>query len=152
MGFGTSVTQAIFFIASVLVALAIVGAATISINSLANSFGQKAGELSDQIKTEIKITGDACYLGGSTNVYVKNTGSSFLEANSTNIFLGGSALGVEAIHLFKNNAWTEYSTQEAWGPGQLARFTLSSSLPIGYNRLMVVTQYGTYDQMEYSDC
>ncbi len=152
MGFGTSVTQAIFFIASVIVALAIVGVATVSVSSLANSFGAKAGELSDQIKSEVKITGDPCYLGGTSLVYVKNTGSSFLDANASDIFVTGTPYSVRVIHLYRNGAWVEYSTAGTWSPGELARFNLTSNLPTGYNRLMVVTDNGVYDQIEYSDC
>ena len=152
MGFGTSVTQAIFFIASVIVALAIVGVATVSVSSLANSFGAKAGELADQIKSEVKITGDSCYLGGSTLVYVKNTGSSFLDANASNVFLAGAVRSVSSIYLYRGSSWTEYSAVGTWAPGELARFNLTSTLPTGYNRLMVVTDNGVYDSIEYSDC
>jgi archaellum component FlaG (FlaF/FlaG flagellin family) len=152
MGFGTSMTQAIFFIASAVIALAIVGVATVSVNSLANSFNAKAGQLSDQIKTEVKLTGDTCYLGGNSYVYAKNTGNSFLDANSTNIFVDGGAYPVNAIDIFKNNTWVSYPTLNVWEPGQMARFTTGSSLPTGYHKLRVVTQHGVYDSLEYSDC
>jgi len=152
MGFGTSVTEAIFFIASVIVALAIVGVVSISVGSLAGSFNAKSDDLSSQLRTSVKITGDSCYLGGSTYVYVKNVGSSFINANATNVFLSGAALGVNSIHLYRDNSWVEYSTIDAWRPGELARFTTTSSLPTGYNRLSVVVENGVYDQVEYSDC
>ncbi|MFH0817776.1 MAG: hypothetical protein V1909_04030 [Candidatus Micrarchaeota archaeon] len=152
MGFGTSMTQAIFFIASAVIALAIVSVATVSISSLANSFGQKSAELSSQIKSGITITGDLCYLSGSTYVYVKNTGKSFLNANASDVYLDGATEGISAIYLFRGNVWVEYSTMNTWAPGELARFTLSSSLPAGYHRLMFVTENGVFDKIEYSDC
>ena len=152
MGFGTSMTHAIFFIASALVALAIVGVVTVSVTSLANSFSAKAGQLSDQIKTEIRLTGDTCFLGGSNAVYVKNTGNSFLDANATNIFLDGSVYPLSSIEIYKNNAWVFYSTVGVWAPSELARFNTTSNLPTGYHKLRAVTENGVYDSLEYSDC
>ena len=152
MGFGTSLTHAIFFIASAIIALGIVGVATVSVSSLSNSFGAKAGELSDQIKTEVKISGDACYFGGNKPVYVKNTGSSFLDGNSTIVFVDGAVYPISTIEIFKNSNWVSYSTLRVWEPGQLARFNTTSALPTGYHKLRVVVEHGIYDSLEYSDC
>lgn len=152
MGFGESATQAIFFVASVIIALAIVGTISVSVNSITNSFNGKANHLSNQIKTEISISGDTCYIGGSNYVYVKNIGSSFLDANSSDIYVDGAVQATSAIHIFKNSTWTSYATLNIWEPGQLARFTTTSALPTGYHRMRVVTQYGVADAIEYSDC
>ncbi len=152
MAFGESMAQAVFFIASVIVALGVVAVLTASVNSMSSSFLGKAGGLSEQIKTGVKVTGDSCYYGGSNFVYVKNVGQSVLDANSSDIYVDGAAYTVSAINTYYNNAWIPYSTLSNWSPGQVVRFTLTSALSTSYHRIRFVTQYGTYDTFEYSDC
>jgi archaellum component FlaG (FlaF/FlaG flagellin family) len=152
MGAETSMTHGIFFISSVIIALAVVGVMTVSVNSLAHSFGAKAGDFSEQIKTEVKITGDTCFLGGSKSVYVKNTGSSYIDANLTAIFVNGSMQRISSIEIRNGNSWSLYAGIGIWAPYDIVRFNTTDTLPTGYNKLRVVTVNGIYDSVEYSDC
>ncbi|MFH1448464.1 MAG: hypothetical protein ABIG39_06380 [Candidatus Micrarchaeota archaeon] len=151
MGFGTSVTQAIFFIAAAIVALGLVGVMTAAAGSVANAFNQKADTLSDQIKTDITIISDPCYIGGYSYVYIKNTGDSYLDANTTAIFVDSTYVSVAAIDIL-NGTWVLYSDVGIWGPYDVVRFNTTSSFSTGYHTLRVVAENGVYDSIYYSDC
>ncbi len=152
MGFGSSVTQAIFFIAAAIVALALVGVMTAAITGVMNSFNQKSSSLSEQIKTDISIISDTCYIGGYSSLYVKNTGGSFLDANTTAIFEDGAFIPVSSIEIFDNGGWTDYSSLGVWEPTQVARFNTTTAFGTGYHRLRVVSENGVYDSVYFSDC
>lgn len=84
---GVSVSHAILFIASMVVAAAIAGVLVAGVDQVGESLDDRSGQVSDNIETNIEIISDpgadnAIYDGnGELQVLVKNTGSLDLAAD-----------------------------------------------------------------------
>ena len=79
MGAGTSATQMIFFITSVIIALGVVGALFLNVQSISTAATMGSKTFSQQLKTDITIINDPEKIPyADTNnytFYVKNTGN-----------------------------------------------------------------------------
>src|SRR5450759_406442 len=78
MGAGASATQMVFFIASVIIALSVVGAIFMNVQSLSSAVIIGSKTLSEQLKTDITVINDPEIIPNSNGIYytfyVKNTG------------------------------------------------------------------------------
>jgi len=148
MGFGTSLTHAIFFIASAIVALALVSVMTSAVFAVSNSISMRGKLVSNQLATDIVITNDPCFVNKS--VYVRNVGNTILSANITDIYIDGNFTKPEKISKYNDASgnWIEYDGK--WQPFELLNFSYSDQLPRGIHTLRVATEYGVYDSLDYN--
>lgn len=150
MAFGTSVAQAIFFIASVVVALGVVTIMSFSVASLSNSASEKAKSLSKEISAGITIASDPCFIGGGSSLYVKNTGLQPLSADLVDVYVDGIPYRATSIQILKNGAWSSYNQSTLWERYDLVNITISEMFPPGTHQVRVVSENGVSDSIEYS--
>jgi len=77
MGAGTSATEMVFFITSVIIALSVVGAIFMNVQSISNAATIGSKTLTEQLKTDITVINDPdfiLYSSGNYTFYIKNTG------------------------------------------------------------------------------
>ena len=85
---GESISHAIFFISSMIIALIVVVALFTVVSSLSGAYVLKSSNLEEQMKTEIKVVNDP--LGDERDtIYVLNNGVSQLNASNVMVFING---------------------------------------------------------------
>src|SRR3972149_5513376 len=94
---GDGITQLIFFIAAIVIAVGVIGVVTVNVQSISASYGMNSKTLADQLKTDITIINDPGAIPKTQvgtqyryHFYVKNTGKSTLDPTSVNLFINGS--------------------------------------------------------------
>ncbi|MCZ7397758.1 MAG: flagellar protein G [Candidatus Methanoperedens sp.] len=89
---GDGITQLIFFIAAIVIAVGVIGVVTVNVQSISASYGMNSKTLADQLKTDITIINDPGAIPNSSSnysFYVKNTGKSTLDPTTVNMFVDG---------------------------------------------------------------
>lgn len=89
---GEGITQLIFFIAAIVIAVGVIGVVTVNVQSISASYGLNSKTLADQLKTDITIINDPGAIPNSSSnysFYVKNTGKSTLDPSTVNMFVDG---------------------------------------------------------------
>lgn len=92
MGFSTSTTHMIFFIATALVATSLVGVFADTIYSIQGGIKTRGETLADQLSTKIEIINDPNNMPYSSNIltiYVKNIGEKTLDQSKIDILIDG---------------------------------------------------------------
>jgi len=85
---GESISHAIFFISSMLIALVVVVALFSAVSSISDSYLVKNGHIEEVMKTDIEIVNDP--LGDNReHIYVLNTGSAALNSSNVFVFING---------------------------------------------------------------
>ena len=95
MGAGASATQMVFFITSVIIALSVVGAIFLNVQSISSAAMVGSKTLTEQLRTDITIINDAesiPYSGGNYTFYVKNTGKEGLDIQYITVIIDGSVV------------------------------------------------------------
>ena len=90
---GEGITQMIFFIAAIIIAVGVIGVITTNVNSISTSYGMNSKTLADQLKTDITIINDPSsipLLSNNYSFFVKNTGTSILDPSTVNMFVDGN--------------------------------------------------------------
>ncbi|MBS3760425.1 flagellar protein G [Halodesulfurarchaeum sp.] len=115
----------ILFIATVLVAGSVAGALTGGVNQLSSAVGDRSGDVSEEIRTDVEIISDP----GSSAVYddtnstvtllVKNTGSTTLAADP-----GDIDVIIEGV--YRTNVSTELIAGTEWRSGDVVRVTVTN--------------------------
>ncbi|MCD6503682.1 MAG: flagellar protein G [Thermoplasmata archaeon] len=148
MGFDTSATKSIFFIASVIVAVVLSGVFTGVTYKLSSDIDMRGTMLSDVLKSDIEIINDPENVpyNSTTNeliIYVKNTGKSILSTSDLTIIIDGFVVpeGNFSIEILG-----EYT---AWSPGIVIKITIIESLSSGDHKIKVVLDNGVYDEMYF---
>ncbi len=125
MGFATSITVTILFLAFMVLASITYPAIFHSINIIQDSIEDKHELQMDELNTRISILSAAAG-GGSISVTVSNNGSTVLNASKSNVLVNGS--------------YTSYSVSpNLWLPGKNAVFTVDAS---SYSRIKIITENG----------
>src|SRR3990172_4496699 len=94
---GEAITQMIFFIGAVVIAVGVIGVVTTNVQTISASYGMNSRTLADQLKTDITIINDPGaipYVGTNYSFYVKNTGKNTLDNSSVNMFIDGNYANV----------------------------------------------------------
>lgn len=136
-----SVSELILFIAALTVALGVATTLTTNVADISNSIGERGGSVSEDIKTDVEIISDggapdAIYddATGNVTILIKNTGQKTLPADGSQLDVlidGRYATVANATVVGRQRAST-------WGPGEVMRVTLSSSLDPGPHRIKVI--------------
>lgn len=120
---GTSASQAIFFIASLIIASVVVAALYSTTGSLSGALVVRNSHLADQMKSDIEIINDP---GASPQpgIYVLNTGKTTLDNSSDSI-----AVLVNGVYqtILTSDIKNDDSDLQ-WEPSEVVNLTLSGSL------------------------
>ncbi len=145
---GEGITQLIFFIGAIVIAVGVIGVVTTNVQSISVSYGMNSKTLADQLKTDITIINDPAMIPFSSNNYsffVKNTGKSTLDPTSVNMFVDGN---------YTTNITNKITIMEGgtiWYPTYVLRlnYTTSTPLPAGDHFVRVVAGNGVFDTMPF---
>lgn len=147
MGAGTSATEVIFFITSVIVALSVVGALFMNIESISSAVNVGSNTLTGQLKTDITIINDPeliPYSGGNYSFYVKNTGKEELGIQYITVIIDGVII---------NNGYLNKTIIGSSDPvllsGDVLQIDVLTSLQAGSHNLRVITENGIEDTFSF---
>ncbi|MCZ7357048.1 MAG: flagellar protein G [Candidatus Methanoperedens sp.] len=147
---GEAITQLIFFIGAVVIAVSVIGVVTTNVHSITASYGMSSQTLADQLKTDITIINDPAAIPYDNNTdnysfYVKNTGKNTLDPTSVNMFIDGN------YYNFSKN-WTimDKPGSSSWYPAYVLRLNYSSpGLSSGDHTVRVVAGNGVFDTLPF---
>jgi flagellar protein FlaG len=146
---GEAITQLIFFIGAIVIAVGVIGVVTTNVHSISASYDMGSKTLADQLKTDITIINDPAmipYTSSNYSFFVKNTGKNTLDPTTVNMFVDGKFINV-------TNNWTIMdnpgSTQ--WYATYVLRlnYTTITQLSTGDHTVRVVTGNGIFDTMPF---
>lgn len=146
MGAGTSATQLIFFITSVIIALSVVGAMFLNIESISTAAVIGSKTLTEQLKTDIIIINDPELIPNSGNLYtfyVKNTGKEDLGIEYITVIIDGAIVPDSSLNK------TILSGQSMWLSGDVLAINATASLQTGSHNLRVITGNGIEDTFPF---
>jgi len=148
MGFDTSATKSIFFIAAVIVAVTLAGIFTTITYKLSEDIGLRSELVSSVLKSDIEIINDPEYVpyNSDTNellLYVKNTGKDILSTSKVSIIIDGLVIPDSNITA------TILGDEESWTPGTVVEFRINVSLSSGDHKVKVVLDNGISDEIYF---
>ncbi|MDS0281994.1 flagellar protein G [Haloarcula onubensis] len=114
-----SASHLILFIASMMIAASVAGVFTDSIGQLSGAISEQGFDVSSEVRTDVEIISDsgsdAVYQNGNITLYVKNTGTERLAAESgqLDIFVNGQFATAYEV--------TRADGDGAWQPGTVVR-------------------------------
>jgi flagellar protein FlaG len=113
MGFSTSTTHLIFFIASVVIASLLVGVLASAVYSIHGGIYARGKTLAKNLETDIEIVNDPNNVpNDNLTIYVKNTGRCQLNMNDTTVIVDGYCLerAEYSLTVLDNNQYWNIST------------------------------------------
>jgi flagellar protein FlaG len=146
MGAGSSATEMIFFITSVIIALSVVGALFMNVESITSAATISSKTLTEQLKTDITIINDPKiiqYSGGNYSFYVKNTGTQELGTDYVTVIIDGKMISDTEI-----NKTIEGS--QTWRTGDVLTIKANVALGDGDHDLRVITHNGIEDTFPFN--
>lgn len=144
MGAGASATQMVFFITSVIIALSVVGAMFLNIQSISSAAIVGSKTLAEQLKTDITIINDPEYIpysSGNYSFYVKNTGKEGLSILYISVIIDGTILTESNLNK------TILEGGQIWLSGDVLQINASTSLEAGSHNLRIITGNGIEDTL-----
>lgn len=144
MGAGASATQMVFFITSVIIALSVVGALFLNMQSISSAAIVGSKTLAEQLKTDITIINDPEYIpysDGNYSFYVKNTGKEGLGILYISVIIDGTILTESNLNK------TILEGGEIWLSGDVLQINASTSLQAGSHNLRIITGNGIEDTL-----
>lgn len=147
---GEGITQLIFFIAAIIIAVGVIGVVTTNVNTISTSYGMNSKTLADQLKTDITIINDPSsipWVSNNHSFYVKNTGKNTLDITTISMFVDGNYTNV-------TNKMTimETNSVSPWYPTYVLRINYSTRInspPYGHI-LRVVVGNGIFDTITFN--
>jgi len=143
MGAGASATQMVFFIASVMIALSVVGALFMNVQSLSSSVVIGSKTLSEQLKTDITVINDPEIIPNSSGIYtfyVKNTGIQEIGTNYITVIIDGIIISDNDL----NKTILEEGGQ-TWLTGDVLQINATVTLAARDHKLRIITRNGIED-------
>jgi len=144
MGAGASATQMVFFITSVIIALSVVGAIFLNIQSISSAAIVGSKTLAEQLKTDITIINDPEYIpysSGNYSFYIKNTGKEGLGIQYISVIIDGT------IVTDSNLNKTILGGGQIWLSGDVLQIDAETSLASGSHNLRIITGNGIEDTL-----
>jgi flagellar protein FlaG len=139
MGFGEISSHVIFFIASLILAVAVVSVIGTHTLGLTQNIKEKGSLLASRYQTDIVIINDPLKI--SNSIYVKNTGKTALHPELVDVFIDGNYTEPVSRSIEQGGS--------LWLPGDVLNLTMTS-LPSGTHSIMVVTENGVIDVFKYT--
>lgn len=145
MGFGTSATQMVFFIAAIVVAAGVVGAFSTSVSKLNGGIHDRSDALNNELTTDIRIVNDPGTMPNDPLVlYVLNTGSRSLESGATVLLINGAAHTNLTYEVLDGDA-------DVWRSGEVLKVQANgAALASGDHRVKVIVSHGIADTLRFS--
>ena len=145
-----SASHLILFIASILVAASVSGVLTSTVGDLSNAIDDTGLQVSDDVRTDIEIISDsgsdAVYndTEGNITLYVKNTGSSRLAAESgpIDVMVNGQFEADVTVTLLGDAA--------TWDSGDVVRLDISRSLATNEDHRIQLTVNGDEEVFQFN--
>lgn len=143
MGAGASATQMIFFITSVIIALSVVGAMFLNIQSISSAAIIGSKTLTEQLQTDITIINDPEYIPhpGGYSFYIKNTGKEEIGIQYISVIIDGTI--VTESNLNK----TILEGDDMWLSGDVLQIDAATFLQSGSHNLRIITGNGIEDTL-----
>jgi flagellar protein FlaG len=148
MGAGTSATQMIFFITSVIIALGVVGALFLNVQSISAAATMGSKTFSQQLRTDITIINDPekiPYDANNYTFYVKNTGKEDLSPQYITVLIDGSLVPNSNLNT------TILNGDAVWIPGDVLEINAMVSINPGSHSLRVITENGVEDSFDFRE-
>lgn len=136
----------IFFIASVIIALGVIGVLFLNIQSISSAANIGSKILTEQLRTDITVINDPEMIPNSSGVYtfyVKNTGKEELSTSYVNVIIDGVVVpeaDLTKILLGGNVVWTS---------GDVLQINATVSMQSGSHKLRVVADNGVEDEFSF---
>jgi len=146
MGAGASATQMVFFIASVIIALSVVGAIFMNVQSLSSAVIIGSKTLTEQLKTDITVINDPEIIPNSGNIYtfyVKNTGVQELGTKYITVIIDGTIISDNDLNK------TIIDGSQTWLTGDVLMINATVSLDPGSHNLRIITANGIEDSFPF---
>ncbi len=147
MGAGTSATEMIFFITSVMIALSVVGAIFLNVQSISSAVTIGSKTLTAQLKTDITVINDpefTHYSSGNYTFYIKNTGAEELDTEYINVMIDGTL--ISNVNLNK----TIIGGGQTWLTGDVLKINATIDPLIGdSHNLRIITANGIEDTFTF---
>lgn len=109
-----SISHAIIFIASIVIAASVAGVLTNEVDRVSQAIDDQGVDLSEKIRSDIEVINDAgssdcCYDTATNNItlYVKNTGSRALpaEGDLIDVFVNGAYHSEVSVSVVDGSSW-----------------------------------------------
>lgn len=146
MGAGASATQMVFFITSVIIALSVVGAMFLNIQSISSAAIMGSKTFAEQLKTDITIISDPemiPYSDYNYTFYVKNTGKEELGIQYVTVIIDGT------IVVDSNLNKTILGNDPMWLSGDVLQINATTSLSASSHNIRVITANGIEDTFSF---
>ncbi|QCC50621.1 flagellar protein G [Halapricum salinum] len=145
-----SASHLILFIASILVAASVSGVLTSTVGDLSNAIDDTGLQVSDDVRTDIEIISDsgsdAVYndTEGNITLYVKNTGSLQLAAdsNTMDVLVNGQYETDVTVTLLEDSV--------TWDSGDVVRLDISRSLATNEDHRIQLTVNGDEEVFQFN--
>ena len=136
-----AVTEMIFFIVAVSLAAIVIGTIMVSINNMNDVMNTTSSQIYDQMSTRIKIVNDPSSMNSSPLIiYVQNIGTGSLGIDTTILMIDDRPRDCDKYVL----------DDDFWGPSSILCLELRyPRLPPGLHNLMIITENGVTDFMEF---
>jgi len=143
----TSATQLIFFIATIFIALSLVGVFTVVTNQLKDALENRAETERESVRSKVEVINDlvAMPYNNTTktlDIYVKNAGTQRLFPNDTLMLIDG---------VDHNYTWRMVGGGTNWTQGVTVVFTVKDCYFSAYtdHAVKVSCSYGAMDRKEF---
>jgi len=121
MGATTSVTQMIFFIASLIIVTGVISIFVFSVQSISGGIETRENFMTGQLRTGIDIINDpGNFPNDPVLIYVKNIGSMVLDQNLVNVIMDGRVMGPQSLNVSDD--------REFWEPTSILTISLNLTL------------------------
>ena len=121
MGFGTSASQIVFFIAAIVVSVGVVGSFNTSVSELTGDVHARGDLLANELATDVRIVNDPGEMPNDPVVlYVLNTGTRTLVPNETVVLIDGAVHSAVVFDVLDTSS-------DSWRAGQVLEITLTGS-------------------------
>lgn len=147
MGFGSSATEVVLFIGSILVAVSISGVLGIASINMAAGFKDKGEILKDKLSTDFEIINDPeniPVISGNYVFYIKNTGNKnfYFNSDTVSVIIDGQIVSPSLL-IFSSSDGVSLKRSEV---GQIL---VNSTLSTGYHTIKVVLHNGVSREMTF---
>lgn len=137
----------IFFIAAMIIATGVVSVVYSNINEMTGAGRESANTISQQMKTAITIINDPSNIPRNGDVYtfyVKNIGKSDLAFDQVTVLIDGDVI------LNNDLNKTIIGGNTTWYPSDVLQLDVTyASMPAGDNKIIVITENGIDDSLEF---
>jgi len=146
MGAGASATQMVFFITSIIIALSVVGAIFLNIQSISSAAIVGSKTFAEQLKTDITIISDPemiPYSNYNYTFYVKNTGKENLGIQYITVIIDGTIVADSNLNK------TILGNDPMWLSGDVLQINATTSLSASSHNIRVITNNGIEDTFSF---